>query len=89
MIAPNIVLTCAHNAYDRERKQEGTDIIFAPRINGKKGKSYKVKELRYPEKFKTEENKSNDDFCVMELEESLENIGYLSIDFRKENIEGM
>ena len=52
MIAANLVLTCAHNIYDRKRKAEGTGIKFTPGLNGKKGISFSVKKLYYPSEYK-------------------------------------
>ena len=79
-------MTCAHNLYDRQSKQEPTDVKFTPAINGQKGRPpIKVKEFHYPREFRTLEGgkASEYDFGVLELEEELkETNGYLGIDTR-------
>ena len=40
LISPNIVLTCAHNVYDRKITMEATDLNFIPAMNGKKGQIF-------------------------------------------------
>ena len=52
LIAPRIVLTVAHNIYDRRKQCEVTDLKFAPALNGKEGKFYPVKKVYYPKKYK-------------------------------------
>ena len=38
LIHRRIVLTCAHNIYDRSYKKEGTNLTFAPGADGKRGR---------------------------------------------------
>ena len=92
LIAPNIVLTCAHNCFYKEEKSEMENLEFWPAVNGKIGKNYKVKKCHYPveyqEKIKPEEYNLFD-FAVLELEKSLEeNYGYLGIDSSLQNMNG-
>ena len=66
--------------------------MFLPTINGKEGKAMKVKRYHYPQEYKMYENTKaiKYDFGVLVLEESLSEIhGYLGIDFRKENLNGV
>ena len=51
LIGPNIVLTCAHNIYERRLKLEANDMKFKPGINGSFGKTFNVKKAYYPEKY--------------------------------------
>ena len=85
-----IVLTCAHNIYDRTEKTDGTDLKFTPAMNGKKGrKPVKVKKYYYPEEYRASGEKEYD-FAVLELEEKLDNTyGYMGIDMRNNNDEGV
>ena len=46
-----------------------------------------MKKLYYPEEFKGKKEKDQYEFCLMELEEDLEEkYGYMAIDFREENV---
>jgi V8-like Glu-specific endopeptidase len=47
LIAPNIVLTCAHNLYDIFTKKTFYEINFYPAVNGQEGTAYKVKKVYY------------------------------------------
>ena len=61
-------------------------------MNGNKGRCpIKVKNFFYPEEFKySKEEASNYDFGVLELEEELEETnGYVGIDAREVNTEGV
>ncbi len=40
LIAPNIVLTCAHNLYDIVTKKPFSEIKFYPAVNGQIGTAY-------------------------------------------------
>ena len=52
LISSRIVLTCAHNIYDRASKKEGKHLEFTLEINGKKyGQRVKVKKAFYPEEY--------------------------------------
>lgn len=47
LIGPDIVLTCAHNLYDRENKIEANNVFFCPGLNGSIGEQFKVKSFHY------------------------------------------
>ena len=88
MIAPTIVLTCAHNVYSRPTNQKTTDLKFTPGINGNKGsRSVKVKKSHFPVEYQTLVDRYSEyDFAVLELEGELEKMhGYVGIDTREEN----
>ena len=54
LIAPNIVLTCAHNCYakygknSKKKSQKIKNLKFSPGLNGKIGKTYKVANCHFP-----------------------------------------
>ena len=76
LISGRIVLTAAHNIYDRDSEKEATKLIFVPGINGKQGKEYKVLKYHYPEEYKMKEERKDAweyDYGVLELEEDLGN----------------
>lgn len=54
LIAPNIVLTCAHNVYDRSSKEEAIHLQFTPGLNGKIGTvaGSNVTKVQFPKEFK-------------------------------------
>jgi V8-like Glu-specific endopeptidase len=47
LIAPNIVLTCAHNLYDEVTKKQFSEINYYPAMNDLNGTAYKVKKVYY------------------------------------------
>ena len=52
LISSRIVLTCAHNIFDRTTGKEGTCLNFIPVINGGEGgRKMKVKKAYYPEEY--------------------------------------
>ena len=85
------MLTCAHNLYEKKTKQEPTNLMFTPGMNGKEGRaSVKVKSFHYTEEYKNLEDGSGHDFGVLELEEDLEETnGYLGIDAQPNNADGV
>ena len=89
LISSRIVLTCAHNIYDRESKKEGKKLEFTLEINGKKyGQKVKVIKYFYPKEYieKGLEEASKYDYGVLQLEDSLEDAyGYIGIDTSNEN----
>ena len=89
LIASKIVLTCAHNVYHRPTQKEPTNLMFSPAVNGKIGRSFKVKKAFYPEEYKSVKlNESEFDFAVLELEHDIkEGYGYIGIDMRDGNTE--
>ena len=48
LIAPSIVLTCAHNCFFKSEDVEIKELKFSPAVNGKVGKSYEVRRCHYP-----------------------------------------
>lgn len=50
-IAPNIVLTCAHNCWSKDKKTEAKDMHFILHINGRTGQSIEVIKMIYPKEF--------------------------------------
>ena len=89
LIAPRIVLTCAHNLYQRKSKKEATEIKFTPAANKNKGESYEVADYFYPDQFKTLPKKEirQYDFAILELEEDASQAyGYLGLDTGKMNV---
>ena len=91
LISGRIVLTAAHNIYNRKLKQRGTKVTFAPGINGKKDKEYEIFEYYYPEEYQKEEKDENAreyDYCVLVLEKDLgDEHGWVGIDASEENVE--
>ena len=88
LIASKIVLTCAHNLYDRELKLK-TDLEhlkFSPAVSGDSGQpSVQVKKFYFPEEYiKAKDGEElQHDFGIVELEEEMEEMyGYLGIDTR-------
>ena len=89
-----MVLTCAHNLYDRELKLKTNLKLlkFSPAVSGDSGRpSIQVKQFYFPEEYSElkdgQENKH--DFGIVELEEELDKMyGYLGIDTRSANTEG-
>ena len=57
LIGPNIVLTCAHNCFVRKANKSKSKKIknlkFSPGLNGKTGRTYKVKKTHFPEEYMT------------------------------------
>jgi len=53
LIGPNLVVTCAHNVYDRDRKQVKTDLAFYPALNGNRKYSRRIEiaDLRLCDKY--------------------------------------
>ena len=48
LIAPNVVLTCAHNLYDYDiKKKPFFEIKFYPAAKGLEAQEYKVKKIYY------------------------------------------
>ena len=87
LISSRIVLTCAHNIYDRTDKVKGTDLKFIPVVRDKAAsRIVGVHKAYYPTQYQEKENQESScfDFGVLELEHDLEEeYGYLGIDTRK------
>ena len=88
LISGRVVLTCAHNIYDRQSEKNEINLTFVPGAKGKKGREYKVIKTYYSFEFRVEGDESSQfDYCVMELEEDLgSRYGWIGIDARKENL---
>jgi V8-like Glu-specific endopeptidase len=58
LIAPDLVLTAAHNIYEQKHQKDHQDILFYPGASGKlsPASAYKVINMRFPEEFKKSEN---------------------------------
>ena len=87
LIAPNIVLTCAHNLVDRSSKKEPVkgSLKFTPGASGSNNTkpSVEVKSYYFPGEYTLEKDYQKYDIGVLELEEKLEETcGYLGIDTR-------
>ena len=93
LISGRIVLTAAHNIYDRNKKLRSTNITFAPGVNGKKDKEYEIVDYCYPEEYEKEEKDENAweyDYCILLLEKDLgDEHGWVGIDASYRNIEGV
>ena len=87
LISSHIVLTCAHNIYDRVNEKEGTKLEFTLEINGTNyGQKVKVMKAFYPKEYKEKrlEEARKYDFGVLQLEHGLEE-AYIGIDTSDEN----
>lgn len=87
LIGARIVLTCAHNCYDKKKGRFYEDIMFSPATSGKEGKTLKTKIVFLPEGYKEEGGREEEeylsDYALLELEEDLkEQYGYFGIDSR-------
>ena len=49
LIAPKVVLTCAHNLTDRKNKKKAMNVRFIPAVNGELGEIFIVEELLFPQ----------------------------------------
>ena len=89
LISPRIVLTCAHNLYDRSKEMETENLTFAPGLNGKSVRSYKVKNSWFHPEYKSVAKKKMKDFDIgfLEINADLsDEHGYLGIDCSSENL---
>ena len=48
LISPSVVLTCAHNLYNRGSEEQAREVKFSLSINKNQGKTYKIKNFCYP-----------------------------------------
>ena len=48
LIAPKIVLTCAHNIYNKTLKKTATELKFSPAANEEMGISFKATKWYFP-----------------------------------------
>lgn len=69
MIAPNLVLTVAHNIFIRDRKLEVEAIKFYPGLNGEVKAMYEAEGFRYLPIFKNPKSKNKYDFALIKLKE--------------------
>ncbi len=51
LIAPNLILTVAHNFYDKLNDTQNIEIKFYLGVNGKLSKYYEVESFYYPEEY--------------------------------------
>ena len=79
MIAPNVVLTAAHNIYNNSKKIEASLIEFIVECNGNEYKdSSKCKRVYYPKAYK--DGDDYEDYGLLILESNLgETYGYIGI----------
>ena len=79
LIFPMVVLTAAHNVYDRFNKEKATSIKFIPGANKNEAKFgvFKILDFFFPEKFK--EN-TQEDYAILILDKNDKNInaGFLT-----------
>ena len=68
LISPDLVLTVAHNIFDRKEKQDRKDLKFCPGQHGPLGKYYECENWYYPETFKSK-NSAADDYAIIKLAE--------------------
>lgn len=81
LISRNIILTAAHNFYDKQRLSENTDFKFYLGADGKAEEYHEVQAWRYPEEFKTckPSVKLPHDFAIMKLKKPIRFDKYLPI----------
>ena len=64
LIEKNLVLTCAHNCFDKKHGQ-ASKMSFHPGFSDLKGKRYEVKNFYYPKKFETLDKDDDYDFAIL------------------------
>ena len=70
-----MVLTCAHNCYDRKLGKELDVKVFIPANNGDQGIPVNIKKVYYPKEYrevKNDEDSFQFDYAVLELEKRVE-----------------
>ena len=67
LISKNIVLTAAHNIYNRVQGYENTAFKVYFGADGTAKQYYDVEEFRYMREFKTKDNKTPYDFALLKL----------------------
>ena len=83
LIAPNLILTVAHNFYDKLNDTQNIDTKFYLGLNGKLSKCYEIESFFYPEEYEILQN-AQCDFAIAKLKTritQLKDANYLSIGF--------
>lgn len=82
LIAPDLVLTVAHNIYNRKDRVEHTNLVFYPGANGQLDNTgFKVEAYRYHEQFKSAPGleEKNYDYALLRLEDKVKRDKYLPL----------
>jgi V8-like Glu-specific endopeptidase len=82
LIAPDLVLTSAHNVYSRLALREYTDLKFHPGVSGQIPKSaiYNVVAVRYPQLWRTaEKDMPEHDYALLKLDRKVPREAYIPL----------
>ncbi len=69
LISPNLVITAAHNVFDRNYQQEYTELKCYLGADGDAEKYYEIESCRYPQEYKstTSDTTTKYDYAILKL----------------------
>jgi V8-like Glu-specific endopeptidase len=82
LISENLVLTCAHNLYDRAEKVYHLDLKFYPGVYGTLEKPFEVEAIRLPEDYLKEKSNLKSilfDYAILKLKQPVKHSQFLTL----------
>jgi V8-like Glu-specific endopeptidase len=67
LISSNVVLTCAHNVYGKDKKSDFKEVRFYLRQHGPIREYFEVEEHYYPDEFREKPGSAKDDYALLKL----------------------
>ena len=87
LISANLVLTCAHNIYDKINSQLFRDHKFYPGLNGILEDGYEIEDIFIPMKYHTMYSPPLYDYALLKLRKRIESDEFLELDGNYEELE--
>ena len=79
LISPDLVLTCAHNIYDKNTSSFNSEVKFYPGHSGILKSSFEVESFFIPEQYKTWKKSCLYDYGLLKLKQKTKNKDFIPL----------